>query len=76
MNVYGNVDVACVVVVDAGDDVTKYDVAPFTGANVTTIDVLVAPLTVAVPAGGRVLTAFVVTVVLIPAELTAVIVNV
>jgi hypothetical protein len=75
MNVYGNVDVDCVVVVDAGDDVTKYDAAPFTVAYVTTIDVLVAALSVAVPgAGESVWTLFVVTVELIPAELTAVIV--
>ena len=76
MNVYGNVDVDCVVVVDAGDDVTKYDAAPFTGTNETTIDVLVAPLTVGVPAGESVWAVFVVTVELIPAELTAVIVKV
>lgn len=77
MNVYGNVDVACVVfVVDAGDDVTRYDAAPFTGTNETSIVVLVAPLTVGVPAGESVWTVFVVTVELIPAELTAVIVKV
>lgn len=65
----------CVVVVDAGDDVTKYSVAPVAAANVTTIDVLVAPLSVATPgAGESVWTLFVVTVVLIPPELTAVIV--
>jgi hypothetical protein len=69
---------AWVVVVDAGDDVTKYDVAPFAAPNVTTIDVLVAALSVgaAASAGESVWTAFVVTVELIPAELTAVIVKV
>lgn len=67
---------ACVVVVDAGDDVTLYDAAPVAALYVTTIDVLVAPLSVAVPgAGESVWTLFVVTVELFPAELTAVIVK-
>ena len=65
----------CVVVVDAGDDVTRYDAAPVAAVNVTTIDVLVALLSVAVPGAGESdWTLFVVTVELFPAELTAVIV--
>lgn len=65
----------CVVVVDGGDDVTRYDAAPVAALNVTTIDVLVAPLSVGVPgAGESVWTLFVVTVELFPPELTAVIV--
>jgi hypothetical protein len=67
----------CGEVATAGVDETKYDVAPVAADHVITADVWVGLLDAgaAAGAGESVLTLFVVTVELLPAELTAVIVK-